>query len=126
MDVKGAHAERVVKFGGCLVNVRVAVVVIIIIRVSCKYLNMFNIIKVLVKNDVERMQRDVRGNACRTNEMVVRYIKVWFAKMANIMMSNISIIARTRGTLAAGSDHHHDSHNCMNNCENGYKSGFDW
>ncbi len=45
-DVKGAHAECVVRFGGCLANVRVTVVIVIIIRASCKFLNMFNIIEV--------------------------------------------------------------------------------
>ncbi len=44
-DVKGAHAECVVRFGGCLANVRMAII-IIIIRVSYKFLDIFNIIKV--------------------------------------------------------------------------------
>ncbi len=44
-DVKGAQAECVVRFGGCLANVGVAVVVIIIC-VSFKFLNIFNTIEV--------------------------------------------------------------------------------
>ncbi len=101
VDVEGAHTECVVRFGGCLANVRVTVVFIIIIGVSCKFLDMFNIIEVRVKNDVARMQRDARGNTCGTDGLAVRNIKVWFVRRVNIMMPNVVIMARTRGMLTA-------------------------
>ncbi len=75
-DVKGAPAECVVRFGGCLANVRVAVLVIIIIGLSCKFLDMFNIIEVRIKNNIARMQKDMRGNTCGTNRLAMGKIKI--------------------------------------------------